>query len=228
MEFLENHFLYLSLMIFSISFPLFRSFENKIKYYTKWKFILKSILFVFLFFIPWDVLFTYLGIWSFNDKYNLGFNLLNLPIEEWLFFIVVPYACLFIYEVLEFFFPINNQYNFPNYVCYLFCCVFLVLAILNYHKLYTLVCFILTSLTFLYLSRLKNLSFFRTYFVTLIPFILINGFLTGSFTSEAVVNYNPQHIIGFRFLNIPIEDFMYNFLLMFCSLFFYNHKIFKS
>ena len=57
----------------------------------------------------------------------------------------------------------------------------------------------------------------------MIPFLLINGFLTGSF-SDAIVTYNAEHIIGFRipFFNIPIEDCFYNLIMLLSTLFFYE------
>ena len=48
-------------------------------------------------YIIWDILFTYLGVWGFNNKYLIGYNIFNLPLEEWLFFICIPYASLFIH-----------------------------------------------------------------------------------------------------------------------------------
>ena len=45
-----------------------------------------------------DSFFTKYGIWSFNDSYILGYKVCLLPVEEWMFFIFVPFACLFIYE----------------------------------------------------------------------------------------------------------------------------------
>ena len=57
--------------------------------------------------------------------------------------------------------------------------------------------------------------------MSLIPFIIINGFLTGSYTSEPVVWYNDVHNLGIRFLNIPIEDFIYSFLMLSMTLFFF-------
>ena len=54
-----------------------------------------------LIFIPWDAYFSFEGIWWFNPKYTSGINLLYLPIEEWAFFIVIPFCCVFLYEVLN-------------------------------------------------------------------------------------------------------------------------------
>ena len=58
--------------------------------------------------------------------------------------------------------------------------------------------------------------------MSLIPFLLINGFLTGSFTQEPVVIYNPDEILGIRILNIPVEDSIYNMLMLLIVVFFYE------
>jgi lycopene cyclase domain-containing protein len=57
-----------------------------------------------LIFLGWDVLFTVKGVWSFNEKYITGFTLFRLPIEEVFFFLTVPFACLFIYYCLKYYF----------------------------------------------------------------------------------------------------------------------------
>ena len=42
----------------------------------------------------------------------------------------------------------------------------------------------------------------------------MNGLLTGSFTESPIVLYNLDHIIGYRLLNIPVEDTVYNFVIL--------------
>lgn len=176
-------------------------------------------------FIPWDIWFTSSQVWQFNPKYFLGFKLFYLPIEEWLFFLFIPFACIFIYEVLNYFFPTNSSGNFSRIAINGLALILFLFAIFNYQKQYTFVCFLLTSL-FIFFLNTRNISwlfkFLRMYLVSLIPFILINGFLTGSFTDQAVVIYNSEEILGFRILNIPIEDSIYNLLMLLVVIFFYE------
>jgi len=42
----------------------------------------------------------------------------------------------------------------------------------------------------------------------------MNGLLTGSFTENPIVSYNPDDIIGYRILNIPVEDTVYSFVIL--------------
>ena len=72
-------------------------------------------------------------------------------------------------------------------------------------------------LAFLDKSAVIN-HFYCTFLVILIPFIIVNAILTGSFIDEPVVWYNSQQILGIRFLTIPIEDFSYAFSLILFSL----------
>ncbi|MFM7299946.1 MAG: lycopene cyclase domain-containing protein [Crocinitomicaceae bacterium] len=57
--------------------------------------------------------------------------------------------------------------------------------------------------------------FTLTYMVALIPFIIVNGILTGAVTSTPIVWYNENEIIGLRIITIPYEDLFYNFDLIF-------------
>ena len=61
--------------------------------------------------IPIDIVFTKLQIWSFNNDYVSGLYLFKLPIEEWLFFIVIPFCCVFIYESINYFFSFDKNFK---------------------------------------------------------------------------------------------------------------------
>ena len=98
-------YLYLGVLLFAISYPLAQSFEHRIRYASQWKYLFPGMGLTAAFFIVWDIWFTQLGVWEFNPTYVLGLFWMDLPLEEWLFFLIVPFASVFIYEVLIYFFP---------------------------------------------------------------------------------------------------------------------------
>lgn len=214
-------------MLLSLAYPLAQSFERRIYYYKKWNFLLTSILLMMLLFIPWDIWFTHWSVWQFNNDYICGLKLFLLPIEEWLFFIIIPFACVFIHEVLNYFF--NKELEPIAYakISLLLASILAFSSVIWSDKLYTLVCFSLTSVSLFILSIYKPRwigSFFRTYIISLIPFLIINGFLTGSFNETPIVSYSSNHIIGIRIMNIPIEDSIYCLLMLLIVIAVYERK----
>lgn len=51
-------------------------------------------------FLLWDLVAHGRGHWWFDDRYVLGPRLFGLPLEEWLFFVVVPVCGLLTYEAV--------------------------------------------------------------------------------------------------------------------------------
>lgn len=226
-DWIDNRYYYLLLMLFSISYPLIRSFENKISFYKNWKSLVFAISIMMTIFITWDVIFTTLSVWSFNDRYILGYKLLSLPIEEWMFFICVPYSCVFIHEVLNYFFPLKkNRLNMHRWN-YCFALMLIVIGVVCLSKIYTCVCFVLTGF-FLVLIHGKSvqliLTIYRTYLVSLIPFFIVNGILTGSLTEEPIVIYNDLQNTMIRIVTIPIEDFIYCFFMLGLTIWIYESR----
>ncbi len=220
----DETLMYTVLMILTVSFPLIASFESRIFFYKKWFRTLKSIFFMMLIFIPWDILFTYSNVWRFNNKYTIGLDFLYLPIEEWAFFIAVPFSCIFIYEVINYLFPKISSVKRVKKISFIFSFFLMLLSLIFWNNAYTFVCFFFSALALLLLI-IKNenliVPFFRTYFISIIPLLIVNGFLTGSF-GEPIVIYNESEIIGLRIMNIPVEDFIYNLFLLLTTLLFYN------
>jgi lycopene cyclase domain-containing protein len=213
MEF--KNYTYLLVLIGTIAFPLVLSFDKKVQYYKNLKYILPAILATAVVFWVWDINFTRIKVWSFNTKYTIGFDIMNLPIEEWLFFIVIPYACVFIYEVLKFYL---HKKEFPKAFLVLSLVLVVNFALISYffrHQAYTFLVFLFSAVYLAYTvfrNRFKPYitKFYMAYLVSLAPFIIVNGILT----SLPVVEYNSAHIMNFRIVNIPIEDFSYLFLML--------------
>jgi lycopene cyclase domain-containing protein len=210
-------YLYLGILLFAISYPLVQSFEHRIRYASQWKYLFPGMLGTAAFFIVWDVWFTNLGVWEFNTRYVLGLFFLDLPIEEWLFFFIVPFSSVFIYEVLIYFFPKDYFLPFGKAIVWILAPFLLVMGILHLDKWYTSVNFLVGALILIihylifkekYLGR-----FIFAYLVHLIPLMICNGILTGGLTEEPVVIYNNAENLGIRIWTVPIEDLIYSMIL---------------
>lgn len=212
--------LYFKVLLFSFAIPFMASFNSKVKFNKYFSSLSLALLISSIPFILWDIYFTYLGVWGFNSEYHSGILLINLPLEEVLFFLIIPFCCLFTYFVLKKFDKFNLRYN--HVVLRLFSLTLLVIGLMFYERAYTLSVCLLSALVMLNIScsKLKwNGYFFSTYIlITIIPFIVVNGILTGYLNvNNPPVWYNNAEIIGLRFVTIPIEDFLYNFVLMYIN-----------
>ncbi len=216
-------YLYLLLNLGSLSIPFLFSFHPKLKFYKYWQALTIGIITSMLIFIPWDIIFTAKGIWGFNNDYFLGIKLFHLPIEEWLFFICIPYACVFTHFALLHYFPnMKLQKSVTKKISYSLIIAFFIISVFNYNKWYTFINFLLASIiTFLVLIKNSKLlsEFYLTFLVILIPFFIVNGILTGSFIENEVVWYNNAENLGIRLSTIPIEDTIYAFSLILLNLF---------
>ena len=178
-------------------------------------------------FIPWDVIFTINGVWGFNSDYFLGFEIFSLPLEEWLFFICIPFACVFTHYALLLYFP-NLKLNkvATKAISISLVLILFILALANYDKWYTLVNFSLaiplTWLVYKYNPQLLQ-HFFLTFLVMLIPFFIVNGVLTGSWIDNQVVWYNDAENLGIRMGTIPFEDSIYAYSMILMNLYYFEY-----
>ena len=166
--------------------------------------------------IPWDVFFALEGYWGFNSDYLVDIYIGILPIEEVLFFVVVPFASYFIYEVMQLFFPINSTPKLIHNASILVG-AFLIYASIEQTGIYTIVIGVTlgAELILAGLWKVKWLkSFFRSYLIILIPFLFVNGILTGSFLDNPIVWYSESEILGYRIFTIPVEDAFYGMEMM--------------
>jgi lycopene cyclase domain-containing protein len=215
---LNSKYLYLTINLLSVSVPLIFSFYPKAPFYKKWKYLWPAIIITALIFIVWDIAFTEMGVWGFNPKYVSGIYIFNLPLEEVLFFICIPYACIFTYFALIHL--LKKDYLFPHQelISSALAIVLLISGMYHMDKWYTGVTFVATGLLIayqmLFLKPRYMGRFYIAFLVILIPFFIVNGILTGSFLDEPVVWYNNKENLGIRIGTIPLEDFFYALLLL--------------
>jgi lycopene cyclase domain-containing protein len=184
-----------------------------VEYYTKWKALFPALFIIGAVYIIWDVIFTRNGVWGFNSRYLVDLEVLNLPIEEWLFFIVVPFACIFIYEATLYYFKKRPFQKFARPFSIFLGISLIIIGLIFYQKIYTNITFIAAGIFLLYhvffVKRDYLDRFYIGFLFSLIPFILVNGVLTGSFIEDQIVWYNNDENLGIRLFTIPIEDSIY-------------------
>lgn len=213
---------YLLINLFTIIGPLALSFDKKVAFYKKIKYLIPGQIITALLFLIWDHWFTIWGVWGFNDAYITGIKFGALPLEEIMFFLTVPYACVFIYECLNIYFPSDPFKKIVPFLNLLIIAICIFLLINYYNKLYTAITALFTLFFMIQQVVIGKRSFlgqfYRAYLVAIIPFLIVNGILT----SLPVVWYNDTQNLGIRIYTIPADDLLYNFLLFIMNISFYE------
>ncbi|MBR8535526.1 lycopene cyclase domain-containing protein [Carboxylicivirga sediminis] len=207
---------YLIINIACIFIPLVASFYRRHAFVKEWRYFIPANLLVAFVFLVWDYYFTRMGVWGFNPDYLTGVYLLNLPLEEVLFFIAIPYACVFNYFAMRYLVNTNPLRSFQSAITLTLAMVFLLTAIGFYGRWYTSLTAALAGMYLLIaFYKRRDLSYvYLSYFIILPFFFLSNGILTGSFIDEPIVWYNNAENLGLRMGTIPVEDSVYGFLLV--------------
>lgn len=152
----------------------------------------------------------------------MGWFLLNLPIEEILFFITVPFACIFIYECLNYYIKKDLLREVSRLISIMLIVISIASLVSFYDKVYTLITFGLLLLIISYAEFIQRVNlgrFYLAYFVSLIPFYIVNGILT----SIPIVMYNDKENMAFRFGTIPLEDHFYSMSMLMMNILLFEY-----
>jgi lycopene cyclase domain-containing protein len=214
--------IYLWLNIFLLLVPVVLSFHKKIHFFSKWKFAVPAIILSSVFFITWDVFFTWLGVWRVNPEQFTGVALMNVPLEQLLLYFSAPFAFLFLHEILPFTHSVE-RFSLPLRLLLWF--VFflnLLLILLYYDRIYTLYTGLGTCFTILVLLITRHIRYTGAYIlcwmVCLIPITLVCGI----FASFPVIEYNKLEVSGFSLFSVPAEDLLFTFLFFLVNTAFYE------
>lgn len=185
-----------------------------------------------LFYIFWDSIFTSLNVWFFNEAYVVKQTFLhNLPLEEVLFFFLVPYCCTFIYECIRSYFPTLKSTNKSEAILFFIGVFLLIISLFTsqlYYTFYT--CIFLAAFIFIFFIFRKSFlsfnsaAFLISYLIILIPFLIVNGFLT----AIPVVTYNNAENLAVRIYTIPVEDIFYGMLMVMMNIAGYERLLKRS
>lgn len=213
-----------------IAVPLVAAFHPKLNFVKHWKALLAANLATMAVFIPWDILFTMRGYWGFNPDYLSGVYFSNLPLEEWLFFLCIPFACVFTvycFDVLRGN-ALQLKFNRAMHLGMAALCIFI--AFISWGRWYPFITSLLTvvvSVFFMVRPALTGPNFFLAFAVLLLPFAVSNGVLTGlnfwqypiwnthpEMVGQSIVWYNNAVNSGVRIWSVPVDDFLYAYLLI--------------
>ena len=233
---MNPQYLYLTVDLAVLAVPLAFSFDRRVRFVRFWPALFPAIAVMMALFIPWDIAFTERGIWGFNPDYLSGFWIAGIPLEEWLFFICIPYACVFTYESPKHYIPEAPLRPLAIPATALLAVASAALAVSHSDRHYIAVTAVLTALLCIGLAlaaarqpavREWNHRLWLAYLPLLVPFIASNGVLTGlrfwqypsvnrsvQDISDQIVWYNNDHNLQLRIFSMPIDDLFYGFLMI--------------
>ena len=221
------NFEYLIFNLVVISGPAFFGSLKCCYIWNHWKQILIAIALPAIPFLFWDALVTGAH-WNFNPEYVSGIKIINLPIEEILFFITVPFACLFTWEMI-----IRRAKEKTLNLNWLRMLVYFALPAGIYFftigKQYTGL-----TLSFLFLANLvdqflkTNLLFDRRFYFYLLLIVIFTLIFNGYLTWRPIVTYGVEYQLDFRTITIPVEDFFYGISLLWMNTSLYKRLLENS
>lgn len=198
--------------------PFLASFHPSIRFAAHWRAILPALLGMGAVFVPWDAAFTRAGIWGFAPEHVLGAGIWGLPLEEWAFFVCIPYACLFSFHCARVLGMQDRAHlAWPRWTGGTLAVALVVVAALVPGRAYTCTAFLTCAAWLLFTGFVQRAPwlgrYLKVYAIMLLPFLVVNGILTGTGLDRPVVWYDNTENLGLRILTIPVEDVFYGMLM---------------
>lgn len=177
--------------------------------------MIPAIIFSGTVFIMLNIRFLKSGIISYNSAFLSGARLLNLPVEEWLFLLVISLLSFAIYQQVKIKF---DNFEKPKSFLAVSLVLLVVFGLVAWFSRSKPVTFFILFLLTVYLgytvfrNRFKQhiTKFYIALLISVIPFFLFKGILN----SLPVILYDNMYNLGIQIYGVPVEDFGYFFLLM--------------
>lgn len=215
---------YLFLQLIYLVIPVILSFKINLRFSFRLRYLLPAVIFSGAIFVMWNMRFDELGIWNYNSDYVTGIYLLNVPVEEWLSFLLIPVSGAYIFDWMKI---RLEKFKKQNIFVTISLMLFLGMGILAYFFRRNMFSFFTFFLTAIYLGYTvfrnrfkKNYAvFYATFGITLLPFLvvsIVSGILP-------ILSYSANHIMGIALFAIPIERLFYLFLMLLISITIYEY-----
>jgi lycopene cyclase domain-containing protein len=154
------------------------------------------------------------GIKNYNPGYNLGIDILEVPVEVWLSYLLIPFVSLFIYDTARN--RLNTRFN-SNISVILSLVLIVIIALIVWFfrtKTYTFFTFFLLLVYFgytIFRNRFKQHlnDFYVGFGIALLPYLILEII----FASFPVISYDIQFNSGTLLQKVPIENVGFYFLL---------------
>lgn len=202
--------------------PLALSFDRKVAFHRRWPEVFAAIGGIVLTFGAWDIWKTAIGVWSFDPVLAGEARILGLPIPEWLFFVVVPYACVFILACVRAYLR-DAELKARRAPWLVLAAAFILPVPFVLDRTYTAVVLVSAAIVIAAgalasPNTLRSRNTWVALAITYIPFAIANGVLTG----KPVVLYDDARNLGVRVGTIPVEDFIFSFSMILASFILYD------
>lgn len=215
---------YILLLLAYLIIPVILSVQKKVRFIFQLRYLLPAAIFSGAIFVMWNMRFIELGIWSFNSDYLTGIEILKIPIEEWLSFLIIPLSSVYIYEWLKV--KLEN-FEQPNAFIVVSLILFAITGMLAYFFRKNMFTFFTFFLTAIYLGytvfrnrfKIHYTKFYLAFAIMLLPFIAVSAVLN----ALPVIVYNANHIIGIGIWGVPVEKLGYLFLMLLINVTIYEY-----
>lgn len=98
---MDDRFQYLALMAGCLALTLPLEFVLRARVYRRWRLLVRSLAPMLVVFLIWDWVGIVRGHWTYSERFTTGILLpLGIPLEELVFFLVIPVCALLTYEAV--------------------------------------------------------------------------------------------------------------------------------
>ena len=210
-----QNYWYLLMLLILAGLTLFLVLKKALVFVMEIKYMLPAIIFSGAIFILFNSRLVETGIMEFNPNFLSGKTIYRLPIEEWLYLLMISLLSFAVYFLVSAKFERLEKINLMVGISVVLLLGIAYVAWTTRDKLIPFFISFLLSIYFAYTLFRKQFypylaKFYISYLIMAVPFLLIRAILN----SLPVSMYNNEHIFGIVLFNTPIEEFGYLFMLM--------------